>query len=108
MSFICFNIVLFPLSPLAQSCVLEVRFSGSEKKHFDLIAQLHSVLFQLILNLLISLLPRLVFCAHSTTHLDFDLTSSEDYILALKIAFRGIQRSGSKRCVGCSRGSLVY
>src|SRR5579859_1521808 len=79
--------------------VWKVRFSGAEKKHLDLIAQLHSVFLQLILNLLISLLPRLVFGAHATPHLEFDLTSSKDYILVEKIVFRGIQRRGDKRCM---------
>jgi len=65
----------------------DIRFSRAEKKHFDLVAQLHAVLLQLVFNLLVSLLPRLVFCAHSTTHLDSDLTSPKDTRGILRIAF---------------------
>lgn len=41
----------------------------TEQQHLDLITLRHLVTFQLILDLLIPLLPLLLFSAHSTTHL---------------------------------------
>lgn len=43
--------------------------SPTEKKHLDLIALLHTVALELVLNLLVAGLALLLLRAHSTTHL---------------------------------------
>jgi len=40
----------------------------TEEQHLDLVALQHLVALELVLNLLIPLLPLLLFCAHSATH----------------------------------------
>jgi hypothetical protein len=42
----------------------------TEKEHLDLVPLHHLVALQLVLNLLMSGLPLLLFCAHSATHLE--------------------------------------
>ncbi len=46
------------------------RRSLTKQEHLDLITLQHLVTLQLILDLLVPLLPLLLFGAHSTTHLD--------------------------------------
>jgi hypothetical protein len=40
----------------------------TEQQHLDLVALHHLVALELVLNLLVPLLPLLLFCAHSATH----------------------------------------
>ena len=42
----------------------------TEKQHLDLIALLHAIPLQLVLNLVVAGLALLILCAHSTAHLD--------------------------------------
>lgn len=46
------------------------RGSLTKQEHLDLVTLQHLVTLQLIFDLLISLLPLLLLCAHSTTHFD--------------------------------------
>ena len=41
----------------------------TQQQHLDLVAKRQLISFQLILNLLVPLLPLLIFRTHSTTHL---------------------------------------
>jgi hypothetical protein len=75
MSFICFKIVDFPDSP-APVTVLALRpgrggaVQHTQKKHLDFIALHQFVALELVLDLIIPGLAILVFCAHSTTHIN--------------------------------------
>jgi hypothetical protein len=106
MSFICFRIVDFPDSPApVQACQMRWRTNPktsrpTQKQHFDLVALLHAIPLQLVLNLLVPGLALLILRAHSATHLG-DLSQRRTMAESVWLKGRNVLENGSYKRVGC-------
>jgi hypothetical protein len=78
-------------------------FTGTEKKHLDLVSLHHLIPLELVLNLLVPGLALLLLCAHSATHCDCSVAVASTMLN--KCLNDEMKRDETTRCLRWSSGS---